>query len=84
MFALFAFGVLLGANLAQIRSIQQLGAPLVSSMMASRLISALVVGGLLLGEHLSSGWQLLGAGLVFATLTWYLRQRNTSSEDVQR
>ena len=84
VFALFAFGVLLGANLAQIRSIQQLGAPLVSSMMASRLISALVVGGLLLGEHLSSGWQLLGAGLVFATLTWYLRQRNTSSEDVQR
>ncbi len=76
IFGLFALGVLLGANLVQLRSIQQLGAPLVSSMMATRLVSALIVGNLLLNERLSSGWQLLGAGLVFVTLTWYLRQRN--------
>ncbi len=76
IFGLFAFGVLLLANLGQIRSIQQLGAPLVSSMVAVRLISALLVGSLLLNEHLSSGWQLLGAVLVAVTLTWYLRQRN--------
>ncbi|MCA9916825.1 MAG: DMT family transporter [Anaerolineales bacterium] len=78
VFGLFAFGVLLGANLGQIRSIQQLGAPLVSSMMATRLISALLVSSWLLNEHLTSGWQLLGAVLVFVTLTWYLRQRNGS------
>lgn len=78
VFGLFALGVLLGANLGQIRSIQQLGAPLVSSMMATRLISALLVGSWLLHEHLTSGWQLLGIVVVFATLTWYLRQRNGS------
>ena len=74
IFGLLGLGVLLGANLGQIRSIQQLGAPLVSSMMAIRLVSALLFGALLLNERLSSGWQLLGAGLVFVTLTWYLRQ----------
>jgi drug/metabolite transporter (DMT)-like permease len=83
VFGLFAVGVLLGANLAQIRSIQQLGAPLVSSMMATRLISALLAGSLLLNERLSSGWQLLGVGVVFATLTWYLRQRNGRSGHIQ-
>ncbi len=77
IFGLFALGVLLGANLAQIRSIQQLGAPLVSSMMASRLISALLFAGLLLNERLSSAWQLLGAAIIFVTLTWYLRQRES-------
>lgn len=75
VFAMFALGVLLGANLGQIRSIQKLGAPLVSSMMASRLVSALLFGAFLLNERLSSGWQLLGAAIVFVTLTWYLRQR---------
>ena len=75
VFGLFSLGVLLGANLLQIRSIQHLGAPLVSSMMALRLVSALLIAGLLLNERLSSGWQLLGAGLVLITLTWYLRQR---------
>ncbi len=74
VFGLLGLGVLLGANLGQIRSIQHLGAPLVSSMMATRLVSALLFGSFLLNERLSSGWQLLGAGLVFVTLTWYLRQ----------
>jgi drug/metabolite transporter (DMT)-like permease len=75
IFGVLALGILLAANFAQIRSIQQLGAPLVSSMMASRLISALLFAGLLLNERLSSGWQLLGGAIVFVTLTWYLRQR---------
>ena len=79
VFGLFALGVLLGANLLQLRAIQQLGAPLVSSMMATRLVSALLFGSVLLNEQLSSGWQLLGAGLVFVTITWYLRQRDEVS-----
>ncbi len=82
VFGLFALGVLLGANLLQLRAIQQLGAPLVSSMMATRLISALLFAGFLLNERVSSIWQFLGAGLVFITLTWYLRQRETASRDV--
>ncbi|WP_420627345.1 DMT family transporter [Candidatus Leptofilum sp.] len=79
VFGLFTIGVLLGANLGQLRSIQRLGAPLVSSMMATRLVSALIVGSLLLNEWLSSGWQMLGAIVVFITLTWYLRQGNGRS-----
>jgi hypothetical protein len=53
-------------------------------MMATRLISALLFAGFLLNERISSAWQLLGAGLVFVTLTWYLRQRETALEDVGR
>lgn len=75
IFGLLSFGVLLGANMGQIRSIQQLGAPLVSSMMAIRLVSALFVASLLLGEQLSTGWQVLGTAVVIITITWYLRQQ---------
>lgn len=75
VFAAFSLGVLLGANLGQINALRYLGAPLVSSMLASRLVSALIVGALLLGERLTSLWQLLGAGVVLVTITWYLRQQ---------
>ncbi|MCP5097083.1 MAG: DMT family transporter [Chloroflexi bacterium] len=75
VFVLFSLGVLFSGNLAQIRSIQQLGAPLVSSLMASRLVSALLFGALLLGERFTSVWQILGAGIVIITITWYLRQQ---------
>ncbi|HRQ36378.1 MAG TPA: DMT family transporter [Chloroflexota bacterium] len=74
VFAALSLGVLLGANLGQIRSIQRLGAPVVSSMMAIRLVSALLFAGLLLGERLTSVWQLIGAGIIIVTITWYLRQ----------
>ena len=82
VFGLLTFGVLLGANLLQLRSIQQLGAPLVSSMMASRLISALLFASLLLNEKLTSGGQLFGVALVIVTLTWYLRQRERLTDRV--
>jgi drug/metabolite transporter (DMT)-like permease len=75
VFGFICFGVLLGANLGQIRSIQRLGAPLVSSMMAIRLVSALTFAALLLNEQLSSGWQLLGAAIVISTITWFLRRQ---------
>ena len=75
VFALFTGGVLLGANLGQIRSIQHLGAPLVSSMMAVRLVSALIFGGLLLQERLTSVWQVVGTAVVLVTITWYLQQQ---------
>lgn len=76
VFGLFVVGVLLGANLTQIFSLRHLGAPLVSSTMAWRLISTLTMAALLLGEQLRSLWQALGAVIVLATITWYLwRQR---------
>jgi drug/metabolite transporter (DMT)-like permease len=69
--------VVFGANGLQIGALRHLGAPMVSSMMAWRLVSALILGGLLLGERLSSWWQFAGALLVLVTITWYLwRQRD--------
>jgi drug/metabolite transporter (DMT)-like permease len=75
-FAVFVVFVLLGANLGQIMSLRHLGAPLVSSTMAWRLISALALAALLLGERLTSPLQILGALVVLGTITFYLsRQR---------
>jgi drug/metabolite transporter (DMT)-like permease len=68
-------GVLVGANLGQIVALRRLGAPLVSSLLAWRLVSAMVVGVLLLDERLTSPWQALGAGAVLVTITWYLWQQ---------
>ena len=75
VFAAFSLGVLVGANLGQIVALRRLGAPLVSSLLAWRLVSAMIVGVLLLDERLSSPWQVLGAGAVLVTITWYLWQQ---------
>lgn len=75
VFLTFTFLVFLGANLWQIQAIQHIGAPLHSSMLASRLISALIFGWLLLDERLQSVWQLAGAALVLMTITWFLWQQ---------
>ncbi|MEO0561809.1 MAG: DMT family transporter, partial [Chloroflexota bacterium] len=44
VFLSFAFIVFLGANMGQIQAIRHIGAPFVSSMLATRLISALIFG----------------------------------------
>jgi drug/metabolite transporter (DMT)-like permease len=75
VFAAFVLGVLVISNLGQIGALRRLGAPLVSSLLAWRLVGALLVGALLLDERLTSVWQLLGAGLVLVTITWYLWQQ---------
>jgi drug/metabolite transporter (DMT)-like permease len=76
LFFFFAIVVVLGANLTQINALRMLGAPLVSSMQAWRLIAALVTGGLLLGEWLTTPVQIFGIVLVILTVSWYLwRQR---------
>ncbi|WP_238613581.1 DMT family transporter [Candidatus Oscillochloris fontis] len=77
LFLVFALFVQLGANLGQIASLRNLGAPLVSSTMAWRLVSTLMIAALLLSERLTSLWQMLGAVIVLATITTYLwRQRS--------
>lgn len=75
VFAAFVIFVLLGANLGQIVALRQLGAPLVSSTMGWRLISALALAAFLLGEALQSVWQVLGAVIVLVTITVYLRRQ---------
>ena len=73
-FAGLSGGILLLANLGQIRSIQHLGASRVSTMMAIRLVSAFIVAGLLLNERLTSLWQWAGTAIVICTITWYLHR----------
>jgi len=72
VFGAFSLGVLLGANTSQIKALRHLGAPLVSSLLAWRLVSALFVAALLLGERLTSPRQVFGTLIVLVTITWYL------------
>jgi drug/metabolite transporter (DMT)-like permease len=67
--------VMIRANGLQIASLRHLGAPFVSSLMAWRLVSALLFASLLLGERLASPYQMLGIVIVMATITWYLWQQ---------
>ncbi|MGD2078186.1 MAG: DMT family transporter [Chloroflexota bacterium] len=78
IFGAFSLGVLFGANIGQVGALQHLGAPMVSSLLAWRLVSALVFAALLLDERLTSFWQLLGAFIVLITVTWYLRQQRNN------
>lgn len=75
VFAAYVGGVLLMANLSQVTAIRHLGATLVGSLLPSRLVVALLMGGLLLNERLTSAWQVLGAIIVLVTLSWYLWQQ---------
>lgn len=71
----FVIFVLLGANLGQVTALRHLGAPLVSSTMAWRLVATLTMAALLLGERLTSPWQALGALVVLVTITAYLQRQ---------
>lgn len=75
IFAAIVLGVFVGANAGQISAIRHLGAPMVSSILSWRLVSALVLAAILLGERLTSRWQVVGAALVLLTITWYLWQQ---------
>lgn len=73
LFALFVLVNLIGGNLVQIGSLRYLNTALFTSLIGTRLVSALVLAWLLLGERLTSPWQVAGALIVITTITWYLR-----------
>lgn len=77
VFLVFTFAIVLGANLTQINALRHLGAPLVSSLQAWRLVAALLASGLLIGEWLHTPLQLAGALLVVAAVSWYLWQQRS-------
>lgn len=67
-----------GGNFLQIKAVSGANPALVTSLMALRLVSALLLSGLILGEELTTPVQWLGAALVIGTVTAYLwLQRNT-------
>lgn len=72
----FMLIVVVGANGLQIGALRKIGAPMVSSLMAWRLVATLAVANFMLNERLTSVWQLIGAAVVLCTVSWYLwRQR---------
>ena len=71
-------GVEVGCKLGNITVLRKLGAPLVSSMLAVRLVAALILGWFILGEQLSSLVQWGGIFLVVITITAYLTSLSQS------
>ncbi len=71
------FLVQVAGNLIQITALGGVSPALVTNMMALRLISALVLGWLILGEKLHTPWQWLGFVVVIATVTLYLHLQRT-------
>lgn len=74
-FLVNAVGVEIGCKLGNITILRKLGAPLVSSMLAVRLVAALMLGWVILGERLENILQWGGAVLVIVTVTWYLSRQ---------
>lgn len=71
--ALLVIGLVqMGGNLVQVKAVGGANPALVSSAMPLRLISTLALAGLLLGEHLSSPLQWVGAAIVIVSVTAYL------------
>lgn len=71
-FLSIAIGVEIGCKIGNIATLRKLGAPLVSSMLAMRLVAALFFGWIILGERLTSLLQWLGVVLVVVAVTGYL------------
>ena len=71
--------VIIVANGLQITALQHVGASLMSSLMGWRLVCALLAGIVLLGEHLTSIWQLAGMAVVLVTVTLYLWQQGSQT-----
>jgi len=78
--AIFSLIVVIGSNALQILALKFVSAPVVTSMMAWRLVVTLILGYLILGERLESVTQIVGAVLVALTVTWYLWQQRKASE----
>ena len=64
--------VQVGGNVVQISALGGTNPALITSMMALRLVSALALAWLILGERLASPTQWLGVVLVIGAVTGYL------------
>ena len=70
--AIFSVVVVIGSNALQIFALKYVSAPVVSSMMAWRLVVTVVLAYFILGERLETITQIIGAILVAGTVSWYL------------
>jgi len=77
-FLFIALGLEIGGKIGNIATLRKLGAPLVSSMLATRLVAALLVGWFVLGERLTSWMQWMGVVIVIVTVTGFIYNLNRS------
>lgn len=82
-FLSIAIGMEIGCKIGNIAVLRKLGAPLVSSMLALRLVAALLLGWFILGERLESGLQWIGAIIVVITITWYLGSQIRMEQNIE-
>jgi EamA-like transporter family len=82
--AALALVVLVGAALLQIWALSQINAALFSTLISWRLVVALIAAWLLLGERLSSVWQIVGAVFVMAAVTAFLADQAFHREPNRR
>ena len=75
LFGVFIVVNLFGGNLLQIGTLARIPTPVFSALIGIRLVAALALGAILLGEQLHSIWQAFGAGLVLVGVTWYVAYR---------
>lgn len=73
IYGLFILFAVLGGGLTQVLAISRINASLFSTLLSWRLVIAVGAGWLLLGERLTSLWQVLGMGMVIVSITLYLR-----------
>jgi drug/metabolite transporter (DMT)-like permease len=73
----FMLAVVIGGGLT-VLAISRVNTTLFSSLLSLRLVVALIAGWFLLGEQLTSSFQLIGAGIVALSITWYLWQQGNS------
>ncbi len=73
--AFIAFGMEIGLKVGNIITLRKLGAPLISSMLALRLVAAIFLGWFILGERPESLLQWIGTLVVVVTISWYLSRQ---------
>jgi drug/metabolite transporter (DMT)-like permease len=83
VFALLTVFGLIGGGLSQVFAISRINTTLFSTLLSWRLVAAIGLGWILLGERLTSLWQLLGIVMVILTLTLYLRHQAVAGLQVK-
>ncbi len=76
---LFILLSIVAAGLSQTVSISRMKATLFSALLSWRLAVAVLAGWLLLGERLSSTWQIVGVVVVMGTITLYVQRQASAA-----
>jgi drug/metabolite transporter (DMT)-like permease len=79
IYALFTLFAVVGATITQVVAISRTNSSLYSSLLSWRLIVAVGMGWLILGERLRTWWQVLGILVVIGALTLYLHYQASRS-----